>query len=475
MSIIANLLPNSKLLRSFSLVGLESITVRVINALYFILIARIVEKAALGTYSWIITITTILTAILSAGVGKVISRKISVKSEDWQTMVASLLRFYFAISGFVAFFSAIYLFFNFKIGLVYLYVGLLQALFSVIIMVFRETNIGLSNFKSNATASILNVISKLILGILAVLYIDHTLGLLVALLASNIIMSLYYFKLFNIINLLKTNSFNIKELILILREGVPLFGVVLFDSAISRFDFLFLGSTVAGETLLGDYSFTYKVYELLWIPFVISGVVFYPKISLWCRNKADFKLNINKILTYANLIIIISTFLPFILCVFWSPVIDYITDNKYGATNQQLIEVLSLAIPFVSCIGLLWNILMGMQRGKHIFYITIIVGIFNISVNYFAIKSFGSFGAAVTNLFSNILQILLYMCFVSIYSKKIYKLLYKILQFLSIAIIFYIPTLIFESVLVKIFVTSLFSFYLIFEIRKFKLRLNNLH
>ena len=206
--------------------------------------------------------------------------------------------------------------------------------------------------------------------------------------------------------------------------------------------------------ITGDYTFAYKIYEISWLPFAIIGTLVFPVISRHCINIKSFRENENKILDTAKALILISIIIPFVVCLFWTPVMEYFTGGKYGASNQPIIELLSLAIPFVAVIGLHWNILMALRRGKIILIITVITAILNITFNVYLIERFGAVGAAVTNLISNIFQLWLYIFFVTKISRRFQQLyIFVFLSTLIAGLIYYFISYINPWIWLKIIFT----------------------
>ena len=67
---------------------------------------------------------------------------------------------------------------------------------------------------------------------------------------------------------------------LLLRESLPQLGVILCNAAIARVDWILLG-ILSTATILADYSFAYKVFELSSLPLLVLAPLLLPRITKW--------------------------------------------------------------------------------------------------------------------------------------------------------------------------------------------------
>jgi O-antigen/teichoic acid export membrane protein len=195
-------------------------------------------------------------------------------------------------------------------------------------------------------------------------------------------------------------------------ESLPQLGIVLFDSALARIDWILLGilSTAAATA---EYSFTYKVFELSKIPLLIVAPILLTRFSKLFSNDAILSPKYRKELAiYFRLEIFMVMFIPLGLVASWTPLIDYFTDNKYGAVNETNYLILALCVPLHAIINFLWTLGFVQGQLKTIMYITIAVSLMNIAANIFYIPSFGSRGAALAFFTCTVLQLAHYMKFI---------------------------------------------------------------
>ncbi len=100
----------------------------------------------------------------------------------------------------------------------------------------------------------------------------------------------------------------------------------------ARFDWIMIGLFISSSKL-AEYSFAYKIFEVSTLPLLIVAPIMIP---LFTRiNKLSE--NINNIFFFLEWQIIIASLIAFMLNICWIPVIDFITDGKYGSVNSNTI------------------------------------------------------------------------------------------------------------------------------------------
>mgnify|MGYP001792715165 CR=1 FL=1 len=106
---------------------------------------------------------------------------------------------------------------------------------------------------------------------------------------------------------------------------------------------------------------------------------------------------------------VLATILPLILNVVWTPVIDALTQNKYGAVNKTTFLLLSLCIPFQYMINLFWTIHFSLNHLALIFRITAVTCIVIVAGDLFMISLMNARGAALVYLAAMLAEYLLYL------------------------------------------------------------------
>src|SRR6476619_466808 len=110
------------------------------------------------------------------------------------------------------------------------------------------------------------------------------------------------------VKLNKINYFNL------LQESLPQIGVVIFTSAIARFDWIILG-ILASNIIVAEYSFAFKVFELTTLPLLIIAPVLIPLFTRLFHSPftRPTKEKINSLFTLFRFEMIIASFAALML------------------------------------------------------------------------------------------------------------------------------------------------------------------
>jgi O-antigen/teichoic acid export membrane protein len=204
----------------------------------------------------------------------------------------------------------------------------------------------------------------------------------------------------------------VKEYKYFILESLPQLGVVLFDSALARIDWILLG-IVSTAAITAEYSFVYKIFELSKLPLLIISPILLTRFSkLFSSESIVSPEHQHEIQIFLKLELFLIMLIPLVLSCVWTPLIDYFTDNKYGAVNEVNYYILALCVPLMAVINFLWTLGFVQGQLKVIMFITIGVSIMNILGNTILIPFYGAQGSAIAFLASTILQLFLYLKYI---------------------------------------------------------------
>ncbi len=202
---------------------------------------------------------------------------------------------------------------------------------------------------------------------------------------------------------------DLQELKALLKEGFPLLGLVLFSQALARADWILMGAMrSAGET--GEYAFAYRIFEISWLPHAILGTVLLPKLSSALRTGEVTLQSRNRLTALHRVMVVGSVILPLALLLGWSPVIDYLTGDKYGRVNELIMMILCISVPFAAGTGLMWNAAIALKKTAGIMAISCVSSLLSVAMNLLLIPLWGGEGAAVASTIPFIFQYVLYAC-----------------------------------------------------------------
>jgi O-antigen/teichoic acid export membrane protein len=171
-------------------------------------------------------------------------------------------------------------------------------------------------------------------------------------------------------------------------------------------DWLLLGF-MASKTVLADYSFAYRAYELSRLPMLVIAPVILPRLSRLMALKPSNQLQ-EQVNSFNTVELLLAMLLPLVLNILWTPVVGMITGGKYGAANATEFLILSLCIPLQFFINLLWSLSFSVKKYKAVSSVTVICATTNIALNLILIPLLNGIGSAVAFLITNILQAVLY-------------------------------------------------------------------
>lgn len=402
-----------KITSDLSVTSLQIIIIQLTGLITFYLTSAFLEKNIFGEINWSLAILVTIINILGCGMDQLVVRKIA--SGSGTHSIFSLYTCHVLITGF--FFYGTLLICYFVFGAFFqqhqllVWLGISQVLlyFST---PFKQLALGKEDFKLLFIMSICsNTIRVLVLLILAV-------GgniTIIAVLATYIISAiaellLSYFLAGNKWGVQISTHWDKKEYLSLVKESLPQLGTVIFNSAVARFDWIFLG-LFSTTTILADYSFAYKVYELCTLPLLIIAPLLLPRFVRLFSNDQQNILQEKKeaLFVLVRLEIVIASFVALVLNLAWTPFIDGITDNKYGAVNVYNILILSFSMPFVYVNNFLWTINFAQGHLKLIFSIIAFIFFVNIIGDIVLIPLWQDIGAAVAFLIAIIIQTIIYM------------------------------------------------------------------
>ncbi|HEY8931145.1 MAG TPA: oligosaccharide flippase family protein [Mucilaginibacter sp.] len=389
--------------------GLQAISVQVLGGLFFYFISIYLTKNDFGIIGWANAVSMFLTTLLGFGLEQVVVRRIAAsKRSDW----AAAAFFLHSVTGFIAVFLLLLVlnniiktdsginkmlpWFFLAQGLIYIAVPLKQFL----------------NAKEQFTPyGILAVISNLAKTFIAWALVEKSLLSVNTVLVILIITAGFELCCLLVYLLVKTGfsfSFRFGAYIKLLKESSAQYLSVIFDSSLSRMDWILLGVMTSGP-VLADYSFAYRAYELARLPLLIIAPVILPRFArLFSGNNPIGNEHQNNINSFYRVEMFLAAGIPLLLNILWTPLLSIITHGKYGQSNAMEFLILSLCIPLQFFINLLWSLCFGAKLYKQVSYITVICAVTNVVLNVVLIHWFNGEGAAIAFLATTLLQAVLY-------------------------------------------------------------------
>lgn len=403
-----------KLIRDISANTLQMLITQVFGLIIFYFTSKYLQKSDFGEFNWCMAVGSTIIAISSLGLDLIFVRRVAA-GED--VLVISGIHFFhtvltgvvlsaaaLVIRQFVPAFTDQHPFFFF----VFVNLALANMANS-----FKLCLNGLEAYRRLALIALYANVAKLALIIL--LYLGGHFSILTMVLAYTAVSLLElgtgYFMMNRQLSVRIKPSMKVIEYKYFILESLPQLGVVLFDSALARIDWILLG-VISTATVTAEYSFAYKVFELSKLPLMIIAPVLLTRFSkLFSADDQLSERYRRDIHFFFKLELFIIVLVPLLLSCCWSPLVDYFTGNKYGAVNQNSFTILAACVPLSGLINFLWTVGFVQGQLKTIMWITISASVANILANLVMIPVYGGTGAALAYLFSTLLQAILYLCF----------------------------------------------------------------
>jgi O-antigen/teichoic acid export membrane protein len=401
----------SKLIKDLSANTLQTLIVQIFSLLIFYLSSIYLNKEEFGEYSWLLAIATTIFTLLSFGMENIIVKKLV--QETNHVIIVSIYFFHTLISSLLVF-SLVLLLSSLQINSSYSH-PLLLLIFAIaainnVSSAFKICLIGLEKFSNLAILAAIANIIKLTLVLLLIYYHNFNLkNFTIVISVSSLIELVFsYFILSNKIGELIQPKMMQLEYFKIIRETTPQFGVIICDAALARLDWILLG-TIATVSLTADYSFAYRIYESAKLPIIIVTPILLTRFTkLFIDPQSIDNRNTTEITDFFKLELFIVMQIPIVLCCCWTPLMDALTNNKYGAINETTFYLLAICIPIQALSNYLWSIGFAQGQFRFIFLIALGGAIINLSLNLILIPILFGVGAAISFLSTSLFQLFLY-------------------------------------------------------------------
>jgi len=213
----------------------------------------------------------------------------------------------------------------------------------------------------------------------------------------------YLYLIRNQINIYKfTFNVNIKLLIELLREGLPIFLYGMGAIIYSRID-IFMIQRYLTEIDLGNYTASFKLIAfLMFLPGILS-TSFFPKIVSEANYSLD-SIYIKKMYRYT----FVLSIMLFIVCFILGPfMIDLLFGEKFKS-SLIIYNILIFIIVISSISAVYTKVIYSVNLQDRLLLRSIIGIMINIICNYFFIKAYGVVGSAIATILSLIFIELIY-------------------------------------------------------------------
>jgi len=378
----------------------------------FLATSRYLEKAVYGEMNWSLAILTFSTTILSLRLEQIVVHKVAVGEDD--SKILTLFTGHIVLSGilyYLVLLSGSFFFPSFFTHHNLLLILAISQLLSFFSSPFKQLANGKEKFGMLAIMSSSSNAIRSVWILWVILFSTLTINqvLLIYIISSFAELLICIYMLNYKMHISLSSQWKISEYRELIKESLPLIGSAFLNAAVTRFDWIMLG-LFSTSAITAEYSFAYKVYELSPVPVLILAPVLLSRFSRYFSMQPEITL-LNKKEELSLLVrfeMVFATLLPLILNIVWTPLIDWLTNGKYGSVNEFTFFTLSLCIPFFYFINLLWTINFAQNRLTLIFKVSSIICLIIIVGDSIMIPLLAAKGAAIVYLIAIITEFILF-------------------------------------------------------------------
>lgn len=380
--------------------------------IFYVLSVKLGDKDSFGEINWTLAVLLTAFSVLTCGIDQAVIKKVAAEKNAAGMQAIYLAHVIFTglfFYGLVVLASFLFPgFFREHRLLLLLGAGKLMIFFS---SPFKQVANGLERFRALLFMSIcsnvvrgsslvmLAFLNRLTMNNIVIVFIAGDIAeLLLSMLISVRVLKVPFFI-----------SWKKAAYLSLLKESLPLLGVVIFTSAMARFDWIFIG-LFAGNTILAEYSFAYKVFELATLPLLVIAPILIPRFTRLFHKSMPLQSGIHEnLFILLRIEMVIASLSALLLNLLWIPVIDPLTNGAYGMVNSVTILILSACIPLLYFNNFLWTIHFAQGRLKMIFYIIALTFAVNIAGDLLLIPPCKAEGAATAFLTALVIQSFFYL------------------------------------------------------------------
>lgn len=439
--------------------GLQAIAIQIIGVVFFLITARFLPKSELGLFNWSNAISTFVIIIVGLGLEQSVTRRIAMsKNADWVVSVYFIHTILVsAVTIMVIFFLRLFLNDEKLSILPYVFIG--QAVL-YLASPFKQFLNAKERYTPYGVISTISNLAKIIIAVILIITqsfdINKVIYTIIGCSAFELMALYFYVKAKMQWQFIFKRSAYFK----LVKESIPLYISAIFDSSLSRMDWILLGFLSTG-VITAEYSFAYRGYEVAKLPLQIIGLVILPKFIRFFPNEFALSEERKKdIHNFLSLELFFAFLIILSLNIIWQPWISYITNGKYGSSNALIFFIVSLCLPLHFFINMLWTLCYAGKKYKQISSITIFIAIINIVLNIALIPFWGGLGAAIAYLSATFIQAIAY--YYIIYKSLMHFSFTRFISFLAIGVAaYFISTfatqIVFARVLIAIVIYLLLS------------------
>lgn len=394
--------------RNLSWSTLQLIINQFLGLLIFYCLSAQLDKSSFGSLNWALSILLTAFALLTLGMDQIMVKKIAENDESDSIFTIYTVHTFLTGLLFCALLSISWLLFpTLYLGRSMILILAVGKLFIFLSTPFKLMATGKEIFSSlflmSISGNLLKSIAFLLLSFLGQVSINQ---ILLVFVISEFAELFICIKLHPASGTVRFRLFNRKKYQTLLSKHKHQTGANIFSIALARMDWILIG-WLLNSVSVAEYSFTYKAYEVATFPYLALAPLLVPAFIKLKHKEAPGEHKIIKNLPFIG--IFLGGLIALILNIVWSPLIDSLTNHKYGTVNSQVILILSACVPVFFLNNFFWSIHFSLGNNKMIFRIFAFTFVLNLLSDLLLIPIFGNSGAAAGFLISMVFQTAFYI------------------------------------------------------------------
>lgn len=404
---------NKKLIKDISASTTQVILNQLLGMLIFIITSRYLAKSVYGELNWSLAILTFVTTLLSLRLEQIVVRKVASGDDPSKMLtIFSAHIFFCGIVFYCLLIAGSFVFPSFFQRHNLLLILAISQLLSFFSLPYKQLVTGKELFSwLAAMSSVSNIVRSVLLAgivIFSTLSIRQVLAIYIISSFAELLAGIYLVQ--KRMGIKISIRYTIQDYYALIKESLPQIWVVFLNACIARIDWILLG-IFSTQVVTAEYSFAYKLFELSPLPLLIIAPILLTRFSRYFGSHTQNNLTEKKheLSFLIRVEMILATFLPLVLNIVWVPLIDGLTQNKYGAVNKTTFLLLSFCIPFQYLINLFWTIHFSLNNLALILRITSVTCIIIVAGDLLMIPLMNARGAALVYLAAMIVEFLFYV------------------------------------------------------------------
>ncbi len=395
---------------------LAQILIRAVGFFYTVFLARSLGVTDFGLYTVALSYFSIISSFADFGINRFLIREVSIDKSMAAELLCNvvILRLSFTSVLFAIFATVLYLFDPDKMRVSLVLLATLAILPQSVALTFDAIFVAIQKLQFSALALFISSMATALAGLLLINRGFGSMGAINALIFGQLI---YLFSLTVFLykqKILVMSKIEVSIIKKALTGSLPYGLLGVLGLLYFRTDSILL-SYMKGSYEAGIYGVAYRFLEaIIFIPSSLALAIFPTMTKLHYGNLAEMKKLYKKILKLMTVLGIITA----LGCIFVLPeIIKLFLPNYFKAID--IIRVLSLSIPFIFVYVPLSQIILTSDKYlKSLVLISIGTLFFNILLNLIYIPQYGSLGAALITVISDVLSFIIVLLFIRI---KIFK------------------------------------------------------